>query len=288
MVNMQNSLDKETITEKEINRATHLSLVEIIFGSVGHGFKIPLTGQFLSLYQLNVLVNALNKESLPSSSAVEISGIAAVLKSLSPAGQKLGPMLSILTQGILFWLGTLIGGVSLLGQLLGATLLCLWSFVQPLITYSLIYGFALYDMLTYYKDKLSKEYVFAQTYLIVFLVCVVFLKVMIAWFIVIISMFRKKEWVFQVKKIEIVIPSLRKSEDAAWRSALRDTFNPLFLLSFILMFIFLWQIETSLSRIIWLSLRPLAVAYLLFYLIRSPMTHRFFNDQASKSKNFKS
>jgi hypothetical protein len=251
MVNMDNASSQPTITDKEITRATHLSLVEIIFGSVGHGFKIPLAGQLLSLYQLNVLVNSLNKDFLPRSSSVEISGIVAVLKSLSPAGQKLGPMVSILSQGILFWLGTLLGGINLFGQLLGATLLSFWSFIQPLLTFTLIYGIDLFRMLEFYRSKTEQEYPYAQKYLIIFIMSLILLKAIGAWVIVILSFFKKSEFKIETRKLEkfIILPKA-EPQASVWKRAFKDIFNPLFLISFILMVIFMWQIESSLSQVI--------------------------------------
>ena len=287
MVNIDNVSHTATTTDKEISRATHLSLVEILFGSIGHGFKIPLTGQFLSLYQLNVLANSLNKDELPRSSTVEISGIVAVLKSLSPAGEKLGPMVSILTQGILFWLGTLMGGINLVGQLIGATLLSLWSFLQPLLTFTLIFGIDLFRMLEYYRNKTEKEYSYAQKFLVGFVVGLIAVKILLAWAIVAYSFFKKGEWTVSTHKLEKLIqvqgPSKEKS---VWKKVLKDLANPLFLLSFILMAIFLWQIESDFSRFIWLTLRPLALAFVIFYVLRSPRTHQFFYRQAEKSKSF--
>lgn len=287
MVNMDNISNKVSITDKEISRATHLSLVEILLGSVGHGLKIPFTGQFLSLYQLNVLANSLNKDSLPRSSTVEISGIVAVMKSLSPAGQKLGPMVSILSQGILFWSGTLMGGVNIFGQLLGATLLSLWSFIQPLITYGLVYGIDLFRMIEFYREKTAKEYPYAQKYLIGFVICLILLKIILAWAIIGLSFFKKDEWLLETKNLEKLIPKQKQADPSVWKKAFKDLLNPLFLFSFFLMVIFLWQIETNMSRVIWLSLRPLAIAYLIFYAIRSPIVHKFLSQWAEKSKAFK-
>lgn len=278
-----------SITDKEIIRATHLSLVEILFGSVMHGFKIPMTGQLLSLYQLNVLANSLNKDSLPRSSAVEISGIVAVLKSLSPAGQKLGPMISILFQGMLFWFGTLILGVNLFGQILGAALLSMWSFIQPFITYFLIYGFDLLRMFEHYQNKANRDYPYAERYLILFLAGLITVKTILACLIVSFSYFKKTEWSLQTTQLENFFPPQSRqsaSQLSIAKAALKDILNPLFLLSFVLMVIFLWQIETNLSRLVWLSLRPLAIAYLIFYFIRSPLTHSILIRWAKRSVIF--
>lgn len=141
------------IADLEIKRAAQLSLTEIGLGSLGHGFKIPLTGHVLSLNQLAFLLNAINRDVLPKSSTFEISSLAAVMKSFSPAGQKIGPMLSIAMQGFLFWLSTTLLGIGLLGQLLGAVMLSLWAFIQPLITLLMIYGLSSVDLFEFHRDR---------------------------------------------------------------------------------------------------------------------------------------
>lgn len=288
MVNTDDVSKTTTVTDREISRATHLSLVEILFGSIGHGLKIPFAGQFLSLYQLNVLANSLNKDTLPRSSAVEISGIVAVMKSFSPAGEKLGPMVSILTQGILFWLGTILAGVGLIGQLIGGTFLALWSFLQPLLTYTLIFGFNLFHMLEFYRSKAEKEYPYAGKYLLGFIIGLIVIKIILAWAVISYSFFNKTEWSVSTKPLEKLISlDNRSSNKSVWKRAFKDLANPLFLLSFFLMAIFLWQIETDKSRLIWLSLRPLAIAFVIFYILRSPKTHQFFYERAQKSSAFK-
>ena len=280
MSNLQN------VTEKEILRATHLSLVEIIGGSIGHGFKIPLTGHVLSLYQLYILANSLNKDVLPRSSTAEISGIVAVLKSLSPAGQKLGPMLSILTQGLLFWLGTFVLGIGLLGQLLGAILLSLWSFIQPLLTYFLLFGADLIRMVDYYQQKIKSDYPVGENFLWIALGIVLLTKLLIACGVVILSRYLKKEFSINTGALRNVPNPKFKASGHPILNALRDLFNPLFIVSLILLAIFLWQVESNLSHIIWLLLRPVAIGFLFFYILRSPYTYRFFERVSLRSPAF--
>ena len=151
-------LDRKPNTDLEIKRAAQLSITEISLGSIGHAFKIPFTGQILSLNQLGFMLNVLNKDRLPISSTFEISSISAVLKSFSPAGQKLGPMLSIAMQGFLFWLFTFLGQASVIGQVIGAIFLALWSFTQPLISYFIIYGFDLVNVAFYYEKRMKLKW----------------------------------------------------------------------------------------------------------------------------------
>lgn len=265
-------LNSEKKTDLEIKRAAQLSITEIGIGSLGHGFKIPLTGQVLSLNQLAFLLNALNRDKLSKASVFEISGIAAVLKSFSPAGQKLGPMLSICAQGFLFWTGITLFGVNIVGQLIGAILLSLWAFVQPFITLYLIYGADLVTVGNFYLKRLNEDYAFIANSLFLAVVLLLTVKLLIAIGFVIYSAGKQKEIsIIGENRINALIlgqiPVSRSKN--AFRAALRDLFKPFFLISFILMLVFIWQFEAAVNQKIWSSLRPLATAFLLFYLLRS-------------------
>jgi hypothetical protein len=276
-------------SETEIKKAAQLSITEISLGSLGHGFKIPLTGQILSLNQLAFILNAVNKEALPKSSAFEISGIAAILKSFSPAGQKLGPMLSIAMQGFLFWLGTTIFGLNIVGQIIGAVALALWAFVQPFITLFMIYGFDLTKLIEFYSKRINDDYSFVATPLLYAVIGFMLLKMIIAVGFVVFSISSKKEIkIISDKAVSKAlinqIPS--KTSKNAFTSAVKDLFKPLFLLSFILMSLFVWQLNGSLGEKIWLSLRPLAVAFVIFYILRSPWVASQLFEFSKKSKSF--
>lgn len=274
-------------TELEVKRAVQLSIAEIGLGSIGHGFKIPLTGQVLSLNQLAFLLNAINRDGLPKYSVFEISGIAAIMKSFSPAGKKLGPMLSIAMQGFLFWLGIVFLGLNVFGQMVGAVLLCLWSFIQPLITLFVIYGSDLISISEFYFKKVNEDYSFIATSVIYALVSVVILKVSIALGMVIYSRSYKKEITVMKDGPAFVWRqfSTQKSQNPV-RAALKDLFKPLFLLSFILMIAFVWQMNGSFAQKIWLSLRPLAIAFILFYLLRSNWVSKKLMELSKKSESF--
>ena len=273
----------------EIKRAAQLAITEIGLGSLGHGFKIPLTGQVLSLNQLAFLLNALNRDKLSKAAVFEISGIAAVLKSFSPAGQKLGPMLSICTQGFLFWTGTAVFGSQLPGQILGAILLCLWAFVQPFITLLLIYGPDLLKIGEYYIQRLNEDYAFIATSLLYAVAGLLVLKLIVAICLVIYSVTKEQEInLIGENKISILISRQlpRGQTKNAFRAALKDLMKPIFLFSFVLMLIFVWQFEGPVNQKIWLSLRPLAMAFLLFYILRSTWVAEKLLSLSKRSQKF--
>lgn len=273
----------------EIKRAAQLAVTEIGLGSLGHGFKIPLTGQVLSVNQLAFLLNAVNRDKLSKSSVFEISGIAAVLKSFSPAGQKLGPMLSICMQGFLFWTGTAVFGSALTGQLLGAVLLSLWAFVQPFITLWLIYGNDLIKVGEFYVQRLNEDYAFIATSLIYAVSGLLVLKLVVAIGLVIYSFTKEREIkLISENKISILISRQLPQGQAknAFKAALKDLLKPVFLFSFILMLVFVWQFEGPVNQKIWLSLRPLATAFVLFYLLRSAWVAEKLLLLSKKSQRF--
>ncbi|MCC2680426.1 MAG: hypothetical protein K0R29_3002 [Pseudobdellovibrio sp.] len=258
----------------EIKKAAQLSITEIGLGSVGHGFKIPLTGHVLSLNQLGFLLNAVNQDGLPRSAAFEISSISAILKSFSPAGKKIGPMLSIAMQGFLFWLSLSVIGMNIVGQVLGAVLLSLWAFVQPLVTLFLIYGFDLVRVGEFYVKRISEDYAFLAVALIYAFSFILALKIILAIAMVILSLkYNKKIIVLKTpdrleKQIKLSTPV--NANQSAAKSAVKDMLRPIFLLSFILMMIFIWQVNGDMTEKIWWSMRPLAIAFCLFYILRSP------------------
>jgi hypothetical protein len=132
-----------------------LALTEIGLGSLLHNFKIPFSGHFLSLNQVFILSRA-TIESKNRSAGAEISGVVAILKTLSPMGKKLTPMLAISMQGVLFSLGTLVFGVNFIGVIVGAILSSLWAFIQPLLLLYLFYGTEAVNIFEFYWREIQK------------------------------------------------------------------------------------------------------------------------------------
>lgn len=282
---LQTSTDSQT----EIKRAAQLSIAEIGLGSVGHGLKIPLTGQLLSLNQLGFLLNAVNRDGLAKSAVFEISSISAILKSFSPAGQKLGPMLSIAMQGFLFWFGVTLFGLNIVGQCMGAVLLSLWAFIQPFVTLAFIYGLDLEKLSQFYVDKIKDDYEFLALSLAYALLAVVAVKVILALTMTVTSRLYKKE--IRILSADQAAKYLQLNSKSPHpvsplKGAFKDMTRPLFLLSFALMLVFLWQSNGSLAQKIWMGLRPLALAFVLFYILRSPWMARKLLEWSQKSPRF--
>lgn len=288
---------KHTLTDFETQTATHLSLVEIGLGSLLHSFKIPFSGHFLSLNQgfflsyNNRVLRAYQDSGLSrfkiAQTHFEVSLIAATFKSLSPAGQKLGPMLSIATQGLLYSFGILIGGTHILGMILGIALLSLWAFIQPFITLLISFGSDLTQILNFYVQRLEKDYGISEMSLwqIVFSIATTKIILGIGLAILANSMKSKTimEWQNRLVQFHKAAEIPDRQRSIHWL-VLKDLTRPLFLVSIILTLFFLFMTETDHVVIFWKMLRPLAIATLLFYLIRSPLTVRFVFKIANKSK----
>lgn len=282
-----------TLLDLQTQTATHLSAVEIGLGSVLHSFKVPFTGHFLSLNQgffLTRFVRTQTKSVGSSRSIVrsvfEISVIASLLKSLSPAGQKLGPMLSLSMQGVMYSIGILVFGANPFGTTLGLVLLALWAFVQPFITLFITFGFELVKAVQFYIERLNKDFNVSSENLFWVVLAAVTIKVTFAVGISLSSWLLKPE---SLDRIQQKIQSHKPAQvpivahKNIHRLVMRDLTRPLFIISFLLTFTFLFLTEESVVTFFWKCLRPLAVAVLLFYALRSPRTQKVLQALAQRS-----
>src|SRR5690606_16777658 len=136
-----------------VERAINLSLIEIVIGSFLHNFRVPFAGHILSLNQGAFLCRISTKSEnriTAAQSSYEVSVVVAMMKSLSPSDKKIGPMLSISMQGFLFSFATFIFGKNTIGQMFSMIFLSIWAFLQPLITYFLIFGWSLVGAFKFY------------------------------------------------------------------------------------------------------------------------------------------
>lgn len=285
-------MNQESTKDIEIKAATHLALVEIVAGSVGHGFKIPFTGTLLSYYQLYVSLWLIVQKKINSIHVFNIAVIVALLKTLSPMGKKVTPMIAIATQGFLLWLGTAIFGVNVLGLALGAALMVTWSLVQVAIGYVLLYGFDFLRMIEFFQKEIT-EYIPLDVYEVLFGYLVV--KISLAWVVLGFIYLRTdstQSWLLSENRLQRMKQSMVKPRPNADQSpgvrALRDLFNPFFFISLVLMILFHYYRESSFAEILWFICRTLGLGFLMFYLIRSPWSIRFLIRFFGKSKNFKS
>jgi len=255
-----------------------LSVIEVALGSVLHSVHLPLVGNFLSLNQGFLLcrgsIEAKSRGLKPV--GYSISNVAAVLKSLAPAGKKLGPMLSLSAQGLLFALGEGALGANLAGWMLGMALLSLWTFVQPIVTYYLFFGSDLFSALHYLFDRTLPYHGISLGDLAWLLAAVVVLKMAagagLAW----VAWRTQGRAGFQEKLLRLAaeqgarpIDGVALSRRAALWLSFRDLFRPLFLLSLAATACFLFFSEHSAAQRFWILLRPVAIGFIFFYFSRT-------------------
>lgn len=259
-----------------------LSIIEIGLGGFLHAFKLPLSGQILSLNQIFILSHASIKIPHQATPAT-ISMISALLKSLAPAGKKLTPMLAIACQGHLFSLGLWMGGVNFLGRCMGATLSALWAYIQPLMLYLLLFGEEIIYIYNYFFKKLSSFLSITHDNFLLILSSLILLKILISLSLVILS-YRINDK--QIEKIANWAKKYQKPAKATNTSnlhpllgALKDLVNPLFLLSLLLTLIFFYFADSSYSTLIWSMLRPIGIGYLIFFLLRILPIENIFEDK---------
>lgn len=276
---VQNEID-ETATLGAL-----LGAIEIGLGSVLHSLKVPLAGHFLSLNQCFLLGRAVKRlgpdcgfvRRLPTNA----SNVTALLKSLSPAGKKLTPMLAISMQGFLFNVGVFVFGANVVGITLGTLVSALWAFVQAPLIMLLIFGEDLVRALEQVGKSLSKVVTVVPETLLLVVGIFVFAKLLLGCFVVF-MVYKLPEQKFlkyterllsasKIKRSQFREPGEEvhgKSLAIQTKLAFRDLFNKWFVLSLCLTVGFFVFVEASVARTLWLVLRSVAVGFLIFFLIR--------------------
>lgn len=113
--------------------------LEMTVGSALHAAKIPLTGLVMSSLQGAMMVFAGSGLSQPGR-VVWVPFISGGLKALSPAGNRLRPMLAIVMQGVLFGASVQALGWNLLSLALGGALIGAWAALQGFFLQYLLLG----------------------------------------------------------------------------------------------------------------------------------------------------
>jgi hypothetical protein len=268
-------------TEILAQDAALLSACELGLGSLLHAFHAPLTGYLLSLNQVFLLSRSVLKTGLRTA-PLTLSGVAAFFKSLSPAGKKLTPMLAISAQGLLYTAGTFVCGANLVGAVVGGVLSSLWGFLQPLLIYYFLFGHTLVRVAEFFYGKLEKSlgWEISPAHLFQLALALVALKALLAAALVFCARFLPESWYQQWQKRLVLsagasgkkpLASLAESSRSPGenaRQALQELFNPLFLLSLAATAVFFLYAETPWSQVIWYSLRPLGIGFLLFFAVK--------------------
>lgn len=251
--------------------AAILSAVEVGLGSILHGFHIPFAGKLLSLNQ-TFLLSWFSKSNpdIDRGFAAEISAITALLKSLSPMGKKLTPMLGISTQGLLFSIGVFSFGNTLLGSIVGSVLAGTWAFLQPVLLYFLIYGMTLFKMVDFYVNAATKWFPFSPNGLLRAVIVLVVIKLVLH------AVLAVAAWRMKTEKMENFIFKISKpaknqpfQQPKNLTQGLKsDLTQPFFIFSLFLTMIFLSFSEGNRTQIIIGILKPIATAFLCFLCVR--------------------
>lgn len=266
--------------------AAILALIEVSLGSVLHSFHVPFSGLFLSLNQGYLLCRATidgAKHQAGNGIGMGISNVAAVLKSLAPAGKKLGPMLSLSMQGLFFQVGVGIFGPGLVGLMVGMALLSLWAFVQPVITYYLFFGSRWFAALDFLYEKTVPFHGITLHKLFWAFAGIVAAKMTFAAVLAVLAWRNSGGSKFQDRLLTLAVEkgarplegkAGAKRGSAVWL-ALRDLTNPLFVFSLAATAFFLYFSEDKMGAKIWIFMRPLAIGFLFFYFSRTLLLDRW-------------
>lgn len=260
-----------------------LSMIEIGLGSILHALHVPLRGYFLSLNQGFFLAHAVRQnrhENFVRRIPLGVSLITALLKSLSPAGNRLGPMIAIAMQGWLMNLGVLFLGPNIFGVGVGVMLLCLWSYIQTFLYFYLLFGKELVEVLRYYLDEVQPIVAVQMEDVLLVLAIVIGLKLvlglLLAMFAFVVPQNAFARYQARLVRLYQPRPDALKTLPAkkAWRAAITDLMSPLFLCTIGLMAVFFVVSNTPWQWVMVFLLRPLALGYLLFFAIRIFPTER--------------
>ncbi len=276
-----NTNEKESQVDVVGSHAAMLSIAEVGLGSLLHSLHIPFTGFFLSLNQILLLSRASSMTGKNGSRFTpgSISFVAAALKSLSPAGKKLNPMLAISMQGLTYNTGIFLFGHTMPGRILGAILSSLWGFCQPFLIYYFIFGKMLMQIFNEMHEYPKTLFSFEFPSIWYFIGAVITIKIILATIIAIFAPRLSSEVMAKYFGQLTSVSSKRKPaafvpqgpgryKKIAWLAA-KDMCVWPFIACVVLGSVSFWFVEGGFSTIVVLNtLRPVAVGFLLFFAMR--------------------
>jgi len=219
---------------------------------------------------------------VPAVQAVNsISLTSGALKALSPMGNRLGPMLAISMQGLLYSCGVLVLGANLAGALVGMTLLALWGVLQPVLVAWLLFGRSVFDGLYKLWGDLAALLGASETILWPILGAFVGLKILAGGLVVALAwrvgpqgeqvyIEKLDAWVSRSRLAPVGAVFQREAPVSVWRGVLQDLLNPWFLAGAVLSLgFFLGTGEQGAPEIAFQLLRIFGVAVLFFWSLRA-------------------
>ena len=202
--------------------------------------------------------------------------IAALLKSLSPAGKRLTPMLAISMQGFLYSIALLFFGSGYVGSLVAIMLLSLWAFAQPVLLYLLVFGKSAIDVAQYFFTKVQAVVPITEDHLFTAVGFLILTKLVLASLVNHFVFFKRDdecESYFKglIKSFDKVQPKKGPIPNGYWartKLVLKDMMKPWFIITMVFMLLFFYLSQPEDVQLFWFMLRPLACGFLVFYALR--------------------
>ena len=210
-----------------------------------------------------------------------ISNTAAILKTLSPYGKKLTPMLAISTQGLLFNIGIIFFGKNLLGRCVGSFLLSLWPMIQPALIYGIIYGSIFLNMSAYYNQMIATLPWFGEMTLQIIVAGYIFIHIFLSLGVCLLTYLLPTRILdkydryiisYSASHLKPLSVPTKSTFLQKLRGVWKDFTSPIFLLSLILSGFFFYATLHSLESFFFVFFRLIAVAFITFFLIRNIST----------------
>jgi nucleoside-triphosphatase THEP1 len=249
-------------------------------GAVLHGIQAPLTGLFMSSMQ-SVIMTYAASGLRQRRRVVWVPFISASLKALSPAGNRLRPMLAIAMQGLLYGGAVTLLGWNILGVALGGFLVGAWSAIQGVALQFLFVGSDLiraYDSVITWGAKLLDVRTPGLLALIagwsVACGAVSCLLTLFAWKRRQHMPGRLRDAVFRKGK-GISLEGKPASRTDAMKKGLKDLSRPLFWLPVLVVVVFTLASGSPLESALWVVVRAAGIGFVLFSLVRVFDMHRF-------------
>ncbi len=249
-------------------------------GAVLHGIQAPMTGLFMSSMQ-SVIMTYAASGLRERRRVVWVPFISASLKALSPAGNRLRPMLAITIQGLLYGGAVTLFGWNVLGVALGGFLVGAWSAIQGVALQFLFVGS---DLIRAYDSIITWGAKLLDVRTPGLLVLIAGWSVLCGGISCLLTLFawkrrqhmpgRLRDAVFRKTK-GFALAGKPASRTEAMRHGMRDLARPLFWLPVLVVVGFTLASGSPLESALWIVVRAAGIGFVLFSLVRVFDMHRF-------------
>jgi nucleoside-triphosphatase THEP1 len=243
--------------------------IEVGAGSIVHGVQLPLGGLGMATTQAVLLTRA--AEGLNERGRVAwVALLSAGLKSLSPAGQRLGPMLAIAMQGLLYSRALALFGWNRFSVALGGALMGAWAGLQGIAVQWLLLGRALIDAIDVLAGGIAKATGLPAAAVggllagwVVLHAGTVALGTALAW--------RQRQQPLRIEHERFRVPLATRAA-SSWRDAFRrgarELKRPLLWVPLLIVLAVLALAGRPAEHLVYVALRALAIGWLVFALVQ--------------------